>query len=75
VSVATSFLASYLTFMRSPYYGIGYGANDVVLIILWVMASAKDPAYLPMVVCFVMFLLNDLYGFVNWQRLKKSQQK
>lgn len=75
VSVATSFLASYLTFMRSHYYGIGYGANDIVLIILWIMASIKDIAYLPMVVCFVMFLVNDLYGFINWRKIKHKQQK
>lgn len=75
VSVATSFLASYLTFMRSPYYGLGYGANDIVLIILWVLATIEDISYLPMVVCFVMFLANDLYGFINWQKLKRKQQK
>jgi len=75
ISIATSFLASYLTFMRSPYYGIGYGANDIVLIILWIIASTKNVAYLPMVICFVMFLFNDLYGFYNWQKLKKHQQK
>lgn len=73
VSVTTSFLASYLTLMRSPFYGIGYGANDIVLIGLWVMAALDDPAYLPMVACFVMFLVNDTYGFYNWRRMKKRQ--
>ena len=34
VSVATSFIASYLTWCRSPYYAIAYAANDIVLIIL-----------------------------------------
>lgn len=36
ISVTTSFLAVYLTFRRSPYYAMGYAANDVVLIVLWV---------------------------------------
>ncbi len=74
ISVTTSFIASYLTFLRSEFYGLGYAANDIVLIILWVMASAEDISYLPMVVCFVVFLVNDIYGFINWKRLKKSQQ-
>lgn len=74
LSVATSFFAAYLTFLRSPYYGLGYGANDVVLIVLWLCSSFDDPSYLPMVACFVMFLANDIYGFINWQRMRRRQQ-
>lgn len=74
VSVTTSFCAAYLTYLRSPYYGVGYALNDVVLIVLWILASIKDISYLPMVLCFVMFLLNDLYGFYNWRRLRKQQK-
>lgn len=73
-SITTSFVASYLTYLRSPYYALGYSANDVVLIIMWILASVEDIAYLPMVACFVMFLANDLYGFYNWQRMKKRQE-
>ena len=73
LSVATSFLAVYLTYLRSPLYACAYGANDIVLIALWIMASAQDISYLPMVFCFVAFLANDLYGFINWQRLQKTQ--
>ncbi len=75
VSITTSFVASYLTFLRSPYYAIGYSANDVVLIILWALASMDDISYLPMVACFVMFLFNDLYGFYNWRRMQRNQNK
>ena len=74
LSVATSFVAAYLTFRRSPYYAIGYAANDLVLIVLWILAAAADLRYLSMVVCFVMFLLNDLYGFVSWQRMRRRQE-
>lgn len=73
VSVTTSFLAAGLTFLRSPYYGLGYGANDIVLIIMWAMASKTNPAYLPMVVCFAVFLANDCYGFFNWQKIQTKQ--
>ena len=72
-SITTSFLASYLTFLRSPYYAAAYAANDVVLIILWILASIQNPSYVPMIFCFVMFLFNDSYGFFNWQRMRKRQ--
>ena len=39
LSITTSFLASFLTFFRSPYYAAAYAANDVVLIDLWVLAA------------------------------------
>jgi len=73
VSVTTSFLASYLTFRRSPFYALAYAANDMVLIVLWILAAMEDPSYIPMILCFTMFFLNDTYGFVNWQRMQKWQ--
>ncbi len=73
LSVTTSFLASALTFLRSPYYALAYAANDLVLIILWVLASILEPSYIPMVVCFVMFFANDMYGFFNWKKMEKKQ--
>ncbi len=73
LSVATSFLASALTVLRSPWYAIAYAANDVVLIVLWGLAAVVDISYLPMIFCFIMFLMNDLYGFFNWRRIKKRQ--
>ncbi len=74
ISVATSFIAVYLTFLRSPYYAIGYAANDIVLIILWIIAGMDNITRLPMVICFVMFLVNDLYGFVNWRKMRNRQE-
>lgn len=75
ISVATSFIASYLTFFRSPYYALAYAANDVVLIVLWTLAAIENISYLPMIACFIMFLINDLYGFYNWQKMRKKQEK
>lgn len=74
LSVATSFLAAYLTVMRNPFYAVAYSFNDIVLIVLWIMASVENIAYLPMVMCFVMFLVNDIYGFINWMRMKRAQE-
>lgn len=73
VSVTTSFLAVYLTFRRSAFYAIGYAANDIVLIILWTMASMADISYVSVVICFVVFFVNDLYGFISWQKMKIRQ--
>lgn len=75
ISVATSFLAVALTFFRSPYYALAYAANDVVLIVLWTYASFSDTSYIPMVMCFCMFLANDLYGLYNWKKMQKKQMK
>ena len=74
LSVTTSFIAVYLSFHRSPYFALAYAANDVVLIILWVIASFHDPSYVSVVVCFVTFLINDLYGFISWRRMEKRQK-
>ena len=73
LSVTTSFFAAALTFLRSPYYALGYAANDIVLIVLWVLATLDDVSYLPMIFCFIMFLVNDLYGYFNWRKMQKRQ--
>ena len=75
LSVTTSWLASALVFLRSPYYALAYAANDLVLIVLWVVASVSDLSYIPMVVCFVMFFANDMYGFFNWRRMQRKQAR
>lgn len=74
VSVLTSFIAAYLTARRSRFYAIGYGANDIVLILMWSMASYENITYLPMVICFVAFFVTDTYGFINWSIMNKKQK-
>ena len=75
VSVTTSFLAVYLTFRRSPYFALAYAANDLVLIVLWTLASAEDIRYISVVVCFAAFFANDIYGYISWQRMKLRQAR
>ena len=74
ISISTSFSAAYLTFMRSAYYGVGYALNDVILIGLWTYATVDNISYMPMTVCFAMFFINDIYGFVNWHKMEKRQK-
>lgn len=73
ISVTTSFVAVYLTFRRSPYYALGYAANDIVLILLWTMASFENREYVSVVICFVAFLANDIYGYLSWREMGKRQ--
>lgn len=73
LSVTTSFIAVYLTFRRIPYYAIAYAANDIVLIILWILASVSDIRYVSVAVCFAAFLVNDIYGYISWCKMKTRQ--
>lgn len=73
LSVTTSFVAVYLTFRRSPYFALAYASNDIILIILWTFASFEDVRYISVVVCFIAFLFNDIYGFMSWKRMQVRQ--
>ncbi len=73
ISITTSFLASSLMLLRNSYYAVAYAGNDIVLIVLWVLASIEDITYLPMIACFLMFLFNDMYGFISWKKREKTQ--
>lgn len=74
-SVTTSFAAVYLTFRRSPLFAIGYAANDVVLVLLWVLASFADRSCLSVAICFAIFFINDLYGYISWRKMQQRQTR
>lgn len=75
LSITTSFIAVYLTFRRSPYFALAYASNDIVLIVLWLLQSTMYKKYICVVVCFIAFLLNDIYGFISWKKMKVRQSK
>lgn len=75
ISVFTSFISSYLTLRRSEYYALGYASNDIVLIILWIIAMQNNSQYISLVICFGVFFINDIYGYFSWQRMKKLQSE
>lgn len=75
ISITTSFLASYLMLYRNPTYALAYAANDIVLIILWVLACFDSISHLPVVICFFMFFFNDIYAFFNWKRIHNKQKQ
>lgn len=74
LSVTTSFFAASLTFLRTPYFALAYAFNDVVLITMWLLVAVREPAYFSMVICFCVFLLNDLYSFYNWMKMRRRQR-
>ncbi len=73
LSIATSFSAILLTTFRSEYYAIAYSLNDLVLVTLWTYASMVNPEYISVVICFLVFLLNDIYAYYNWGKIRKKQ--
>lgn len=75
ISVTTSFAAAYLTARRSVYFSLAYAANDIVLIVLWVLAMEKNIEYISVFLCFCIFLINDLYTFICWARMRKTQKE
>lgn len=74
LSVTTSFIAVYLTARRSAFFAVAYALNDIVLIVLWVAAAFSDLSYLSVAICFIMFLANDIYSFINWRKMQKRQE-
>lgn len=73
ISITTSFLAASLSMLRSSYYALAYASNDIVLIVLWVFASIENPVYFPVVVNFLIFLINDMYVFICWKKRERKQ--
>ncbi len=74
VSITTSFFAAYLTFRRCEYFALAYAVNDIVLIAMWIMAMASNIQYISVVICFVVFLVNDTYSYINWRKMKERQR-
>lgn len=73
LSITTSFVAAYLTYKRSPFFALAYACNDIVLIILWIIATITNITYISITTCFIIFFFNDIYGYINWKRLQRKQ--
>ena len=74
VSITTSFFAAYLTFRRCEYFALAYALNDIVLIAMWIMATIKNISYVSVIICFLVFLVNDTYSYINWKKMKARQR-
>jgi nicotinamide mononucleotide transporter PnuC len=75
ISICTSVLAGYLVARRSQLGLFGYAVNDIVVITLWALITANgSPNSAVMLVMPCMYLINDIYGTIEWRRLKKGQK-
>ena len=74
-SIVASIIATYLTARRSEYGFIGFIINDLILIVLWSIPVINGESNLiPVLLCPVLLLINDIYGVYNWKRIKKKQK-
>ena len=75
-SVVASIIATYLTARRSEYGFIGFIINDIILITLWSIPVVEGNInIIPVLLCPVLLLINDIYGAYNWRRIKSEQNK
>ncbi len=76
ISLVVSIIATYLTARRSEYGFIGFITNDIVLITLWTIPVIEGNLdIIPVLLCPVLLLINDIYGVYNWKRIKEIQSK
>ena len=74
LSVVASLIATYLTARRSEKGFIGFIINDVILIALWgIPVLYGELNIIPVLLCPVLLLINDIYGVYNWKRIKEKQ--
>lgn len=76
ISLIDSFIATYLLYRRCSNYALSYIVNDIILIVLWFYAIRNNGiAYLPMVLSFLVFLVNDIYGLISWKKRERKQNE
>ena len=74
LSIVASLIATYLTARRSEYGFVGFIINDLILITLWGLpVITGNLSLIPVLLCPMLLLVNDIYGVYNWKRLKEKQ--
>ena len=74
-SVVASIIATYLTARRSEYGFAGFIINDLILITLWSIPVINGNLnIIPVLLCPLLLLINDIYGVYNWKRIKVEQK-
>ena len=74
LSLIFSLIASYLMLRRNKYYALAFLADDIVSIVMWSLVIASiGISYLPTLICFCVYLINDVYGFIHWNIEEKKQ--
>ena len=74
LSIVASLIATYLTARRSEKGFIGFIINDIILIVLWSVPVIQGTLnIIPVLLCPILLLINDIYGVYNWKRIKQRQ--
>jgi len=76
INVSVSMIAGYLLIRRSEFSFIFFILNNIISIVLWstVLAGGAIES-VPTFVLFLIYLLLNIMGFINWLRFKKLQNK
>ena len=73
-SMTSGIIATYLTARRSEYGWIAFIINDIFLIALWsIPVFEGNLNILPILLCPVLLLINDIYGVFSWKKIKIRQ--
>ena len=76
ISVLASLFAVYLQIRRSKYSFSFYIVNDIILMFLWGIPVVRGSFILfPMLLNPTINLINDTYGFYNWKKTERIQNK
>ena len=76
MSVMASLFAVYLQIRRSRFNFAFYIINDIVLMFLWGIPVVQgNMSLMPMLINTIINLINDTYGFYNWNKLEKIQKE
>ncbi len=78
-SLAISVLANYLTMRGSKFQFLAYMGVNILCLVMWIMPLASGQAngttFVPIAVSMLAFFVNNIYGFINWLKLEKSQKE
>lgn len=76
IGVGTGICAGYLSIRRSEFSFLLFLVNNILCIILWLTVVVKgDLSYIPTVANYAIFMTMNIFGFVNWLKLKRQQKK
>ncbi len=75
LSICITALAVYHMAKASPLGYFFFIIKDLVAIILWIYPILLgEAASIPVFITFILYAINDCYGFFNWKKIKLAQQ-
>jgi len=76
ISISTCSLAIYFNLRREKLTFLVFIINNIIVISMWASSAIRgDLTVLPVIVCSTTNLASNIYGFINWTKLYKNQNK